>query len=78
MLRDHGKTKSPNAGWTLSATAGLLGVVLVKPGHYRLGDGLREVEPSDITKAVRLSYIVAAIALPVVVGMLGARRFIVG
>lgn len=78
MLRDHGKTKSPNAGWTLSATAGLLGVVLVKPGHYRLGDGLREVEPSDITKAVRLSYIVAAIALPVVVGMLVARRFIVG
>ncbi len=39
MWRDHALTASPNAGWTISAMAGALGVVLEKPGHYRLGDG---------------------------------------
>jgi adenosylcobinamide-phosphate synthase len=34
----HGRTASPNAGWPMSAMAGLLGVRLEKPGHYVLGD----------------------------------------
>jgi len=38
MLRDHKKTESPNAGWTMSAIAGALGVQLEKINHYRLGD----------------------------------------
>ncbi len=38
MLRDHKKTQSPNAGWTMSALAGALGVQLEKVGHYKLGD----------------------------------------
>ena len=38
MLRDHNKTPSPNAGWTISAVAGALGVQLEKEGHYKLGD----------------------------------------
>ena len=39
MRRDHGRTASPNAGWTMSAMAGALGVRLVKRGAYALGDG---------------------------------------
>jgi adenosylcobinamide-phosphate synthase len=34
----HGRTASPNAGWPMSAMAGLLGVRLEKPGHYILGE----------------------------------------
>ena len=39
MARDHGRTASPNAGWTMAAMAGALGVTLEKPGAYRLGHG---------------------------------------
>ena len=41
MWRDHGRTESPNAGWTMSGMAGALGVALEKVGHYRLGDATR-------------------------------------
>src|SRR3984893_8531942 len=39
MRRDGGLTASPNAGRTMAAMAGALGVTLEKRGHYRLGDG---------------------------------------
>ncbi|WP_449462891.1 cobalamin biosynthesis protein [Tardisphaera miroshnichenkoae] len=38
-FRDHGKTKSVNGGWPMSAMAGALGVRLVKSGEYELGSG---------------------------------------
>jgi adenosylcobinamide-phosphate synthase len=38
MIRDHKKTESPNAGWTIGAIAGAIGVQLEKTGHYKLGD----------------------------------------
>lgn len=38
MLRDRKKTQSPNAGWTISAIAGALGVQLEKAEHHKLGD----------------------------------------
>ena len=69
-LREHRLTASPNAGWTIAAVAGLLGASLEKPGHYILGSGFREPESSDIGRAVRLVYIVAWLAVVVVLGVL--------
>ena len=39
MATDGGATASPNAGRTMAAMAGALGVTLEKRGHYRLGRG---------------------------------------
>ncbi len=69
MLRDHGKTESPNAGWTMSGMAGALGVELEKADHYRLGDGTRPVEPEDITRTVRTMYVVAGAGLLLALGI---------
>jgi adenosylcobinamide-phosphate synthase len=58
--RDHRRTASPNAGWTMAAMAGALGVTLEKTGHYRLGDG-PEPGPDDLRRAQRVA--AAALAL---------------
>ena len=67
-LREHHSTASPNAGWTIAAAAGLLGVALEKPGHYRIGFEYDEPEASDIGKAARLMYVVAALGVVLTVG----------
>ena len=63
MRRDHGLTESPNAGWTMSAMSGLIGVALEKPGHYLIGNGLRRPGAADIGRAVRLAYLTAALGV---------------
>ena len=63
MLRDHGRTESPNAGWSMSSMAGALGVELEKVGHYRLGDPDRPLGPADITRAVQSLRLVVALGL---------------
>ena len=74
MLRDGNLTASPNAGLTMSAMAGLLGRRLEKSGHYCLGEGLREPEPRDIGKAVRIAESAAVLAFFVALGLLAARH----
>ena len=69
MWRDHGRTESPNAGWAMSGMAGALGVQLEKLGHYSLGDRGRELEPMDITRAIRSMYLVAGIGLAVALAL---------
>ncbi len=63
MWRDHSRTASPNAGWTMSGMAGALGVELEKEGHYRLGDPTRPLESADISRAVQAMYLVAGLGL---------------
>jgi adenosylcobinamide-phosphate synthase len=70
MVRDGGRTESPNAGRPMAAMAGLLGVRLEKPGHYALGDDVSPVGPQTIAAAWRvaraaslLAFVVAALAL---------------
>jgi adenosylcobinamide-phosphate synthase len=61
LLRDGGRTASPNAGRPMAAMAGLLGVELEKVDHYRLGDPLRPLRPATIVQAWRLVKIAAAL-----------------
>ena len=66
MLRDHNKTQSPNAGWTMSAVAGALEIQLEKAGHYRLGDNRRPLSVDAIDASLELT-ITAAIIWSVVI-----------
>ncbi|MEA3442581.1 MAG: cobalamin biosynthesis protein [Chloroflexota bacterium] len=54
MLRDHYKTESPNAGWTISAMAGALGTRLEKRAYYTLGDSSNPLSNQLIGSGVRL------------------------
>ncbi len=53
-LSEHSKTESPNAGWTMSAIAGALGVQLEKVGHYKLGDNHHSLSLSTIDASVQI------------------------
>ena len=66
-LREHRLTASPNAGWTIAAMAGLLGVSLEKPGHYIIGGVFREPAAPDLGRSVRMAYIVAGLGILVAV-----------
>jgi adenosylcobinamide-phosphate synthase len=67
MIHDHTNTASPNAGWTMSATAGALDVTLEKPNHYRLGEAGRRPDASDVERSLCLIGRASAIALAVAV-----------
>ena len=69
LRRDRGLTESPNAGWTMSALSGLIGVVLEKRGHYILGGELRHPAGADIGVAVRLAYLVAVFGMVLALGL---------
>jgi adenosylcobinamide-phosphate synthase len=69
--RDGHRHASPNAGWPEAALSGALGLQLGGPNVYHgelvdkpwLGDNLREPEPGDILKAIRLLYVVSALGV---------------
>jgi adenosylcobinamide-phosphate synthase len=54
MLRDRRKTESPNAGWTMSAIAGALGVQLEKVGYYKLGNNQNSLSLSTIDASLHI------------------------
>ncbi len=73
MFAHRGRTESPNAGWTMAAMAGGLGVTLEKVGHYRLGDPAPEPEAQHISRATRALYATTVLAAAVAVGILWLR-----
>ena len=70
MFAHRGRTESPNAGWTMAAMAGGLGVTLEKVGHYRLGDPAPEPETHHIARANRALYVTTALTAAVAIGIL--------
>ena len=73
MFAHRGRTESPNAGWTMAAMAGGLGVTLEKVGHYRLGDPAPEPEAQHIGRATRALYATTALAAAAAVGIVWLR-----
>lgn len=71
--RDGGSTASPNAGQTMAAMAGALGVTLEKRGHYRLGDGPAP-DVLVIDRAVGVFAAAAGVALVAALVLLRAFR----
>jgi len=61
MWRDHRLTESPNAGWTMSAAAGALGVRLEKVGCYCLGDNHYPLSEKTIDSSLRLLAMVTVV-----------------
>jgi adenosylcobinamide-phosphate synthase len=61
MFRDHKRTESPNAGWTMSAMAGSLGIKLVKAGHYQLGDAVNAISLKDIDSSLKIVILTFAV-----------------
>jgi len=59
MVRDHGKTESPNAGWPMSAAAGALEVQLEKVNCYSLGNADNLLSPWIIASGIKLAEVSA-------------------
>jgi adenosylcobinamide-phosphate synthase len=54
MISQHRRTPSPNAGWSIAAMAGALGVRLEKAGYYRLEGGNRNPDGQVIKRSIRV------------------------
>ena len=51
LLAQHGRTNSPNAGWTMCAMAGSLGIELEKNGLYTLTGGSARLSIAAVTQS---------------------------
>ena len=69
-FRDHSKTESLNAGWPMSAMAGILGVKLEKIGCYSIGEPKREMRGEVIGEALSIYRVTVALALALILGLL--------
>ncbi len=78
MRQDGSRTASPNAGVTMSAMAGLLGTRLEKPGHYCIGEQMREPGPRDMGAAVHIMERAAMLAVIAALVLLAVRHAITG
>jgi adenosylcobinamide-phosphate synthase len=74
LFKEGHHTESPNAGLTMAAMAGALGVKLEKMGHYVLGVGLRPPMPADIARSIRIMKWVAAFGILITFALLSVHH----
>jgi adenosylcobinamide-phosphate synthase len=74
MLTQHRCTASPNAGWTMSAMAGALGITLTKRDVYGLNGGQKNATTVTIKQALRLADICVALSIVLICTSLAACR----
>jgi len=67
MIRDGGKTQSPNAGYPMAAIAGALGTRFEKIDHYFLGDGKVSFSKEHIKSTITLMKVTSIIFCGIVV-----------
>jgi adenosylcobinamide-phosphate synthase len=77
LRRDRRRTASPNAGWTMAAIAGALGVTLEKPTAYRLGTGPMPAGV-HIERSVKVLRAAALVSLVLVTAAFVVVRLLVG
>ena len=70
MWAHRRRTASPNAGWTIAAMAGALGVSLEKPGYYRIGDPAPQPDSRHIRQATRALYCATLLAAALAGGVI--------
>lgn len=75
--REHARTESPNAGWSMAAAAGALGVRLEKEGAYQLGAATVPLEPPAIDGSLKLVQTASIIWVAVCLAA-GGIRFALG
>ena len=74
MLEQHHRTSSPNAGWTMSAMAGTLGVTLSKREAYKLVGGNSKPDEVTIKQALKIADICVALLVTILAGSKMIRR----
>ena len=71
LMRQAGKTPSPNSGWPMAAMALALNVRLAKPGVYALNAAARSPGPLDTRRAARHGDNVVLMLVPLLAAMQG-------
>jgi adenosylcobinamide-phosphate synthase len=74
MLNQHGRTASPNSGWTMSAMAGALGVTLDKRGVYTLEGGPGRLDVTTMQRALRVADLGAGLVVVTAIGVAALRQ----
>jgi len=69
LVRDGGRTDSPNAGRPMAAMAGALGVRLEKRGHHVLNARGADPQPGDVGRAIRVARAATVLGLAGVAAM---------
>jgi adenosylcobinamide-phosphate synthase len=79
--KDCTQCESPNAGWPMSAMAGLLGIILEKKGEYRLGCSIVPVgkeilpSPAHLRRGQQVAQFAGALAAAVAVLVLSVAEY---